>query len=112
MQLRTIFQIAAVLVSASLPIIRAQSTGLFDSAAVIVSTDMDCVVAIDDKVVGRIEHNHKELFPAPVGTHTLSAATTAGDYWEQSVISKRPRRKPSQCPLSRSERQEQLWNEP
>lgn len=53
--------------------------------AVIVSTDTDCVVGIDDKVAGRIERNHKELFPTAAGTHTLSAATSSGDYWEQSV---------------------------
>ena len=57
------------------------------SPGVTVSTDMDCVVAIDGKVVGRIQKDHKEFFPASRGNHTLSAATTGtGDYWEMSLV--------------------------
>jgi hypothetical protein len=81
--MKLLFSFAVLL--AFIPLAAAQQPQSGSSPAVILATDMDCVVAIDDKVVGRVQKDHKELFPAPEGTHTASAATDAGDYWEQKV---------------------------
>lgn len=55
------------------------------SLGVTVTSDADCVVAIDDKFVSRVHKGRPEFVPSPSGKHTLSAATTSGDYFEQVV---------------------------
>ena len=55
------------------------------SLGVAVTSDADCVVAIDDKFVSRAHKGRPEFVPSPSGKHTLSAATTSGDYFEQVV---------------------------
>lgn len=41
--------------------------------------------AIDDRFVSRVHKGRPEFVPSPSGKHTLSAATTSGDYFEQVV---------------------------
>lgn len=65
--------------------VTAQQSPALASPGVILATDTDCVVALDDKVVGRVQKDHKEFFPGSEGKHVLSAATDSGDYWEQGV---------------------------
>lgn len=75
------FVLVLVIISAA----AAQPSQPTSSLGISVSTDMDCVVAIDDKVVGRVQNNRHAFFPAAHGRHMLVAATSAGDYWEQAV---------------------------
>jgi hypothetical protein len=55
------------------------------SLGVTVTSDADCVVAIDDKFVSRAHKGRPEFVPSASGKHTLSAATATGDYFEQVV---------------------------
>lgn len=55
------------------------------SLGVIITSDADCVVAVDDKFVSRVHKDRPEFVPSSSGKHTLSAATPAGDYFEQLV---------------------------
>jgi hypothetical protein len=55
------------------------------STKVPLTSDMDCFVAIDGKLVGRLPVGHQELFDVGTGPHTLSAVTLTGEYWEERV---------------------------
>jgi hypothetical protein len=50
-----------------------------------VTSDLDCVVGIDGKIVARIQAGKQESLPVVIGKHVLSAATADGDYWEQPL---------------------------
>jgi hypothetical protein len=50
-----------------------------------VTSDLDCVVGIDGKIVARIQAGKQEALPVVIGKHVLSAATADGDYWEQPL---------------------------
>lgn len=55
------------------------------SSGITITADADCVIAIDDKFASRINRGQSGSVPASSGRHVLSAATTSGDYFEQSV---------------------------
>ena len=57
------------------------ATGL----AITITADADCVVALDDKFVSRLHKDHSGIITASPGKHKISAATIAGDYFEESV---------------------------
>lgn len=73
----------------SLPIVLIVSACAVVEAAsgvgVTVSTDADCVVAIDNKFVSRVHKGDTQFIPTESGRHTLSAATKSGDYFEESL---------------------------
>lgn len=51
-----------------------------------VTPDANCIVAIDGHVVGRVDAGKEVFFRVSTGKHTLSAATVAGDYWDQELV--------------------------
>lgn len=50
-----------------------------------VTTDADCVIAVDNHVVSRVHKGERQFIPTLWGRHVVSAATKSGDYFEQSL---------------------------
>jgi len=52
---------------------------------VTLSSDTDCWVEIDKKIVGYVQKDQKVVFPVSPGNHAIAAANRDGDLWEQQV---------------------------
>lgn len=67
-----------------------------------VKPDLECVVAVDGKIVGRPAANEEVFFPVGIGKHTVAAVTSDGDYWEQSLDASAQPSVPVAIPLQRA----------
>ena len=56
-----------------------------NSRGIMLAVDMECIVSIDGKLVGRVQGNRRDFFPASLGKHTFSATTKDGDYWQRKI---------------------------
>lgn len=64
-----------------------QSSPESSKSGILVSCDIDCVVAIDDKFVGRVQGGKQLSLSVSDGKHKVAAATQGGDYLEQTLDS-------------------------